>query len=94
MDNSIPERIEPNNSAGPAGRRADLSDVILEHVLADEAELREQLVDVVIDRDAYRALAHEAIAQLARTTAQLEAARRLITAQRDELRQFTSRRAA
>jgi len=47
-------------------------DLVISQLLADEAELIDRVVDLIIERDAYRELAHAAVHQSHDLTQQLD----------------------
>ena len=49
-----------------------ISDLVIEALMLDETLLRERIVDLTIERDTYREMAHMAIHRIAGLTRQLK----------------------
>ena len=69
----------------------DHRDLVLEHLAADEAALREQLFGALAAAAGYRALSQQAIHALHDLTRQLERTRQAHGRTRDEYRDFRAR---
>lgn len=70
------------------GVRLDPRDLALTHLALDEAELLDRVVEVTIERDAYRELLQQALDALHTLTRQGARQRETIIALRAELRRY------
>jgi hypothetical protein len=69
----------------------DVRDVVLEHLAADECDLRHRLADVVAERDAYRMWFIAALAELREVHLERGRAQQRHLELLDELRRYTRR---
>lgn len=83
-------------AAAPGGCRParDYRDMVIEHLAADEAELRLYVLDLEKDREAYRLLAQVAIERIADITAQNARLQRRISDLLEKIRGKNALRAA
>ncbi len=88
LESNLPANLKP---IGSDMRARDYRDLCIEHVAADEAVLRERLVEALAAATGYRALAQQAIHALYELRRELERTRQAHGRTRDEYREFRAR---